>query len=49
MATKWTTLKAHTPVCGVRGKKTSIGRRNVGMASMNKDTKRNFKKYRGQG
>tara|TARA_B100000963_G_C22638363_1_gene678931 strand:+ start:5696 stop:5845 length:150 start_codon:yes stop_codon:yes gene_type:complete len=49
MATKWTTLKAHTPVCGVRGKKTSIGRRNIGMSSMNKDTKRNFKKYRGQG
>jgi|TARA_B100001939_G_scaffold339544_1_gene346474 hypothetical protein len=49
MATKWNTTKAHTPVCGVRGKKTSIGRRNVGVASMNKNMKRSFKKYRGQG
>lgn len=30
-------------------KKTSIGRRNVKMASMNKSKKRGFKKYRGQG
>jgi len=49
MATKWTTLKAHTPVCGVRGKKTSIGRRNVGTASMNKNFKRSYKPNRGQG
>lgn len=31
------------------GKKTSIGRRNVKLASMNKSKKRSYKKYRGQG
>ena len=30
-------------------KKTSQGRRNVKMASMNKSKKRGWKKYRGQG
>jgi hypothetical protein len=30
-------------------KKTSIGRRNVSTASMNKHKKRGYKKYRGQG
>jgi hypothetical protein len=30
-------------------KKTSIGRRNVKMSSMNKSKKSGFKKYRGQG
>jgi hypothetical protein len=30
-------------------KKTSIGRRNVKMSSMNKSKKNGFKKYRGQG
>ena len=30
-------------------KKTSIGRRNVKLASMNKSKKRGFKKYKGQG
>jgi hypothetical protein len=30
-------------------KKTSQGRRNVKMASMNKTKKRGYKKYRGQG
>lgn len=30
-------------------KKTSQGRRNLKMASMNKAKKRGFKKYRGQG
>ena len=30
-------------------KGTSIGRRNIKRASMNKSTKRSFKKYRGQG
>ena len=35
---------------GVRNnKKTSIGRRNIKMVSMNKGKKRGFKKYRGQG
>lgn len=30
-------------------KKTSIGRKNVKMSSMNKSKKRSHKKYRGQG
>ena len=30
-------------------KKTSIGRRNIKMSSMNKGRKRGMKKYRGQG
>tara|TARA_B100001059_G_C17524149_1_gene422275 strand:+ start:200 stop:343 length:144 start_codon:yes stop_codon:yes gene_type:complete len=30
-------------------KKTSIGRRNVKMSSMNKKKKSSYKKYRGQG
>jgi hypothetical protein len=30
-------------------KKTSQGRGNVKMSSMNKDTKSSFKKYKGQG
>ena len=30
-------------------KGTSIGRRNIKMASMNKASKRSYKKYRGQG
>lgn len=30
-------------------KKTSIGRKNVKRASMNKHKKRSWKKYRGQG
>ena len=30
-------------------KRTSIGRKNVKMSSMNKNKKRSFKKYRGQG
>ena len=34
---------------GARGKKTSIGRGNVGFSSMNKRKKETYKKYRGQG
>jgi hypothetical protein len=35
---------------GSRGKKTSIGRKNIGTSTMNKHTKRmRKKKYRGQG
>ncbi len=49
MATKWTNSKAHVPVCGVRGKKTSIGRRNLGTSCMNKNLRRSHKIYRGQG
>jgi|TARA_X000000950_G_C13669518_1_gene559340 hypothetical protein len=47
--TKNSFSSVHTPVCGVRGKKTSIGRGNVGFSSMNKTKKQNWKKYRGQG
>jgi len=38
-------VKAHTPI----KKGTSIGRRPKSMATMNKNRKRSFKKYRGQG
>lgn len=31
------------------GKKTSQGRKNIKMSSMNKHKKRGYKKYRGQG
>jgi hypothetical protein len=30
-------------------KKTCVGKRNVKTSSMNKDKRRNYKKYRGQG
>ena len=33
----------HVPVCGVRGKKTSQGRRNVGTSTMNKNFRRSYK------
>jgi len=49
MAAKWSTTKNHTPVTGVRGKKTSQGRKNLATSTMNKNFKRSFKKYRGQG
>ena len=39
----------HTSATGVRGKKTSQGRGNVGFSTMNKNRKANFKKYKGQG
>ena len=39
----------HASATGVRGKKTSQGRGNVGYSTMNKNKKANFKKYRGQG
>ena len=41
--------QTHTPATGIRGKKTSQGRGNVGFSTMNKNRKANFKKYRGQG
>ena len=41
--------QAHTSATGVRGKKTSQGRGNVGYSTMNKNRKANHKKYRGQG
>ena len=34
---------------GSRGKKTSIGRGNVGFSTMNKRKKQTYKAYRGQG
>ncbi len=49
MAARWSTTKNHTPVTGVRGKKTSQGRKNLATSTMNKNFKRSFKKYRGQG
>ena len=39
----------HTSATGVRGKRTSQGRGNVGYSTMNKNKKANYKKYRGQG
>ena len=39
----------HEPKTGARGKRTSIGRGNVGFSTMNKKTKNSYKKYRGQG
>tara|TARA_A200000159_G_C7299809_1_gene329552 strand:- start:1052 stop:1198 length:147 start_codon:yes stop_codon:yes gene_type:complete len=39
----------YEPVTGARGKKTSIGRRNIGTSTMNKNKRRSYKKYRGQG
>ena len=50
MARSW--MKKHERVSptGVRGKKTSQGRGNVGTSTMNKNKKANRKlKYRGQG
>jgi hypothetical protein len=49
MVAKVKNFITHESVCGVRGKKTSIGRKNLMVSSMNKDRKRSFKKYRGQG
>ena len=40
---------SHVSATGVRGKKTSQGRGNVGYSTMNKNRKANYKKYRGQG
>jgi len=40
----------HKRITGSQGKKTSIGRGNVGFSTMNKRKKKNsYKKYRGQG
>ena len=39
----------HHPITGSRGKKTHIGRGNVGFATMPKRKKATYKKYRGQG
>jgi hypothetical protein len=39
----------HVSATGIRGKKSSQGRGNVGFSTMNKNKKSNYKKYRGQG
>ena len=39
----------HVSKTGSRGKKTHIGRGNVGFATMPKRKKSTYKKYRGQG
>jgi len=39
----------HQPITGSRGKKTHIGRANVGFSTMPKRKRATFKKYRGQG
>ena len=39
----------HQSKTGSRGKKTSIGRGNVGYSTMPKRKKQTYKKYRGQG
>ena len=39
----------HQSKTGSRGKKTSIGRGNVGFSSMNKRKRQTYKAYRGQG
>ena len=49
MAAKWNSGATHVPVTGIRGKKTSQGSRNVAFASMNKNKKKSWKKYKGQG
>ena len=48
MASKWNE-RQHTSATTGRGKKTSQGKRNVGFATMNKEQKADYKKYRGQG
>jgi len=48
MASKWNE-RQHTSATTGRGKKTSQGKRNVGFATMNKEKKADYKKYRGQG
>ena len=42
-------LLRHESNSGSRGKKTSIGKKNIGTSSMNKHKRRSLKKYRGQG
>ncbi len=42
-------ITKHESKTGSRGKKTSIGRGNVGYSTMPKRKKETYKKYRGQG
>ena len=39
----------HVSKTGSRGKKTAIGRGNVGFSTMNKSKRKSYKAYRGQG
>ena len=48
MAKVWRNTE-HNSVTGTRGKKTHIGRGNVGYSTMPKRKKETYKKYRGQG
>lgn len=48
MPKTWT-KREHIPATSGRGKKTSIGFKNIGTSTMNKNRKRNLKAYRGQG
>ena len=49
MAVKSKAFKqTHTSATGVRGKRTSQGRRNVGYSTMNKNTKANHKNIEGK-
>lgn len=43
------TLKAYMSATLGKGKKTSQGGRNVSTATMNKNKRKSFKQYRGQG
>ena len=49
MAKKSSLVNSYQSAPPGRGKKTSIGSGNVAFASMNKNMKRSWKKYRGQG
>ena len=40
MAAKWNSGASHVPVTGIRGKKTSQGRKNLATSTMNKNYKR---------
>jgi len=44
----WNTTVKVSPT-SIKGKKTSQGERNLATATMNKNKRRSFKKYRGQG
>lgn len=41
--------KVHVAQRNIISKRTSIGNGNIKTSTMNKDKKRSFKKYRGQG
>jgi hypothetical protein len=49
MVRKAKTVNTYRSATPGRGKKTCMGRNNVGHSTMNKNMKRSWKKYRGQG